>query len=188
MRELSLHILDVAENSISAGASRIKLNVTEALRRDQLWLSIQDNGRGMDAEQVRSVTDPFTTSRTTRKVGLGIPLLKAAAEACDGGLQIRSKAGKGTAVIVSFRHSHIDRMPLGDLGSTFTTLLLGSPEVNWVFRYQVDDNIFCLDDTLIKQELDGVSVTEPSLATWIRQYIETGIESTRTQPSLEGEH
>lgn len=179
MRELSLHILDIAENSISAGASKVEISVVEDIRGDLLSIFISDNGKGMDEETAKRVLDPFVTSRTTRKVGLGLPLLKAAAEGCNGGLTIESQLGKGTKIQVTFQHSHIDRMPLGELSTTWLTLLLGSPEVNWVFRYQMDDEVFFIDDSEIKKELEGVSLTAPSIIPIIRGLIIDGVESVR---------
>lgn len=179
MRELSLHILDIAENSITAGATKVEVSVNEDTRGDTLSISISDNGKGMEPEMVKKVLDPFVTSRTTRKVGLGLPLLKAAAEACNGGLTIESQLGIGTKTQITFQNSHIDRMPLGDLTSTWLTLLLGSPEVNWVFCYQMDDEIFFIDDTEIKKELNGISLTEPSIMHIIRELIRNGVETVR---------
>ncbi|RPI30832.1 MAG: ATP-binding protein, partial [Chloroflexota bacterium] len=111
MREIALHLLDIAENSVAAGAKNIAISVCEDLTSDRLRASVSDDGKGMDADLVARVTDPFVTSRTTRKVGLGIPLFKAAAEACNGCLDIVSQPGKGTCIEVEFQHSHIDRMP-----------------------------------------------------------------------------
>jgi hypothetical protein len=177
LRELSLHILDIAENSVSAGSSRVEVSVIEDMVHDRLSIVIGDNGKGMDAEVVKRVLDPFVTSRTTRKVGLGLPLLKAAAEGCNGNLIIKSEPGIGTTIQVTFQYSHIDRMPLGDLAETWLTLLLGSPEVNWVFHYQVDDEIFFMDDLELKRELDGISFTEPGVIHIIRELIRDGIDS-----------
>jgi hypothetical protein len=177
LRELSLHILDIAENSVSAGSSRVEVSVIEDMVHDRLSIVIGDNGKGMDAEVVKRVLDPFVTSRTTRKVGLGLPLLKAAAEGCNGGLIIESEPGVGTTTQVTFQYSHIDRMPLGDLAETWLALLLGSPEVNWVFHYQVDDELFFMDDLELKRELDGISFTEPGVIHIIRELIRDGIDS-----------
>ena len=179
MRELSLHILDIAENSISAGASRVGISVIEDIKGGMLSIKISDNGKGMDPETAQRVLDPFVTSRTTRKVGLGLPLLKAAAEGCNGGLTIESQLGVGTTTQVTFQHSHIDRMPLGEISDTWLTLLLGSPEVNWVFHYQMDDAVFSLDDTELKKELEGISLTEPSIMPILRELIRDGVESVR---------
>jgi len=175
LRELALHLLDIAENSISARARRIDLGVEEDTRQDILRMYVQDDGIGMDEQMVARVVDPFVTSRTTRKVGLGIPLLKAAAEACNGSLIIASTPGKGTRVDVTFQRSHIDRMPLGDIAATVFSLVIGSPQVNWVFRYRVDSEEFVFDDALIKAELNGMPMTEPGILTFIRQMIYEGV-------------
>ncbi|MCJ7695943.1 MAG: ATP-binding protein [Anaerolineaceae bacterium] len=180
MRELSLHILDLSENSISAGATKIEIKIEENLNKDILLISIKDNGKGMDAEMVKIIADPFITSRTERKVGLGIPLLKAAAEACNGWLRINSEVGIGTSVTVQFQHSHIDRVPLGNIVDTFITLELGTNNVNWVFIYKMNDQEVVIDDNEIKQTLDGVSLTEPSVIKFIRQLFEESINEVRS--------
>ncbi len=179
MRELALHLLDIAENSISANAHNICIQVEEDLQNDRLRMSVEDDGRGMDAEMVARVVDPFVTSRTTRKVGLGIPLLKAAAEACNGGLAIQSQPGKGTLVSVDFQRSHIDRMPLGNLAGTLLTLEIGHPEQHFTFIYTVGDHQFCFDDAEVKAILDGVSLTEPDVLRFIREMLEMGIADVR---------
>jgi hypothetical protein len=175
LRELALHLLDIIENSISAQSKNILVTVSEDTISDILHLSVKDDGIGMDAETAAKVIDPFTTSRTTRKVGLGIPLLKAAAEACNGYLNITSVLGKGTTVDVEFQLSHIDRMPLGDLGSTMLSLVIGSPKVHWVFKYKTNNSEFVFDDKPIKDTLDGVPLSDPAVIGFIREYIEEGI-------------
>lgn len=177
MRELALHLLDIAENSVSAKADTIWITVEEDSATDRLRMVVEDNGVGMDAEMVAKVVDPFVTSRTTRKVGLGIPLLKAAAEACNGFLAISSTPGKGTQVEVAFQHSHIDRMPLGSLASTIQTLVVGSPHIHWIFRYVVDGREFVFDDEPIKQELGDIPFTEPIVLSFLRELLNTGIAS-----------
>lgn len=179
MKELSLHILDIAENSVSASASRIKITVIENLNKDELIIEIKDNGKGMDPEKLKNITDPFITSRTTRKVGLGIPFLKAAAEACEGWLEISSTQGKGTKVVVKFRLSHIDRMPLGDLKSTWLNLLVGYPSVNWIFVYQINDKLFTLDDHPIKEILKDIPLSDPQVIGYIKNEISNGFESVK---------
>lgn len=177
MRELALHLLDIAENSVSAKADTIWINVEEDHSADRLSLSVEDNGVGMSAEMVARVTDPFVTSRTTRKVGLGIPLLKAAAEACNGGLTIQSTPGKGTCVNVEFQYSHIDRMPLGDLTSTILTLVIGSPEVHWIFQYVVDGETFEFDNQPVKEALGDLPLTDPAVLKYLRNTLETGLKN-----------
>lgn len=177
MRELTLHLLDLAENSVSANAKHIRIAIIEDTGIDQLKLMVEDDGKGMSPEMVQKVIDPFFTTRTTRKVGLGIPLLKAAAEACDGYLKIQSKLGEGTIVEVVFKHSHIDRMPLGNLPSTILNLVVSYPHIFWQLRYQYNNNEFVFDDELIKKELEGLSLTEPLILTYIREQIESGVMS-----------
>lgn len=175
MRELALHLLDIAENSISAKADTIRIGVAENHTTDRLWMSVEDNGVGMSAEMVARVADPFVTSRTTRKVGLGIPLLKAAAEACEGGLTIQSVVGQGTCVTVEFQLSHIDRMPLGSIAATILTLVVGSPEVHWIFTYTVDEQTFIFDDQPVKDTLEGIPLSDPAILAFLREMLETGI-------------
>ncbi len=175
MREIALHILDIAENSISAGADQVKIQINEDFFKDLLQISIHDNGKGMDAETVEKITDPFITSRTTRSVGLGIPFFKAAAEACDGCFTIQSQPGVGTNVTVTFKHSHIDRMPLGDISGTFLSLLIGTPEIHWIFEHKVNEKTFVFDDQLLKETLDGLPLCEPVVMKYIRETLEQGI-------------
>ena len=179
MRELSLHLLDIAENSISAKAKNITIEVSEDLRSDLLKLSVQDDGCGMSPEMAASVIDPFVTTRTTRKVGLGIPLLKEAAEACNGFLKLESILGEGTKIFVQFQHSHIDRMPLGDLVTTLLHLVVANPSVHWIFRDQYNDQEFIFDDEPVKAELQGVPLSEPSILSCLREMLQSGIAEAR---------
>jgi len=181
LRELALHILDIAENSIYAGATQIRIIVEENDADDFLRIVIEDNGKGMDADTLAKITNPFVTSRTSRKVGLGIPFFKAAAEACEGAFNIQSEHGSGTTVEAVFKHSHIDRMPLGDITGTFLTLLIGAPDVHWCFEYHVNERAFIFDDEPIKNTLDGVSLTTPMVLKYMREIIEEGIRNVRHQ-------
>jgi hypothetical protein len=175
VRELALHLLDIAHNSVSARAKNITIWVIEDTAADRLRLAVEDDGCGMDAETVQRVVDPFVTSRTTRNVGLGIPLLKAAAEACEGSLEIKSQPGQGTRIDIEFQRNHIDRMPLGDIAETILTLVVGCPEVHWRLIYQFDQDIFEFDDAEIKLTLDGIPLTEPSVLGYLRETIREGI-------------
>jgi hypothetical protein len=183
MREITLHLLDLAENSVSAGARTVQIAVCEDLKADLLTASIEDDGSGMDPETVKKVADPFYTSRTTRKVGLGIPLLKAAAEECNGALTISSKLGEGTRVEVSFQHSNIDRMPLGNLSTTFLGLLVGHPDVHWIFRYTARkngvDETFEFDDQPVKEMIEGVPLSHPDVLAYLRESMDEGIADTK---------
>jgi anti-sigma regulatory factor (Ser/Thr protein kinase) len=181
LREIALHILDLAENGVAAGATMIFIYILENLKENWLDITIRDNGKGMDQATIANTVDPFFTSRTTRKVGLGIPLFKAAAEACNGFLKITSEVGVGTNVFVRFQHDHIDRMPLGNLQNTFLSLFIGYQQVHWIFRYQVNDSIFEFDDEPIKQELEGIPLTDPSVLKFIREYLSEGIQEVQTR-------
>jgi len=177
LRELSLHILDIAANSIAAGATRISIYVEENQIADRLIIRITDNGKGMSQEMIDKVTDPFVTSRTERNIGLGIPLLKEAAEACNGSLKISSEPGKGTAVEVQFQLSHIDRMPLGDLADTFLALEVGTPEVHWSFDVKKDDKEFSFDDEIFKRELGDLPLSHPDVIRYLRTTFTEGIDA-----------
>lgn len=183
MRELTLHLLDIAENSVAAGAKNITIAVEEDTVANRLKMTIEDDGKGMDEEMVARVTDPFVTSRTTRKVGLGIPLLKAAAEACQGYLTIDSQPGKGTRLEVEFQHDHIDRMPLGDLVGTILNLVVAYPHIHWLFGYRANGQKFVFDDAEIKKTLEGISLTEPAILSFLREYLESGIYSIQPASS-----
>ena len=145
MTEISLNILDVAENSTKAGAALVTITVDADFEADQLTVSIEDNGCGMTPEQVERVTDPFFTSRTTRKVGLGVPFFKYAAESTGGSFQIESTIGVGTTVTATFTLSHIDRMPLGDINSTIHTLVVYHPDTDFVYHYRYNGKSFTMD-------------------------------------------
>ncbi len=179
MKEISLHILDIAENSVNAGADRIVIKVIENINKDVLSIQISDNGSGMDAETAATISDPFVTSRKTRRVGLGIPFFKAAADACRGSLSIDSEPGVGTTINVEFQHSHIDRMPLGEIENTISNLMIGYPEIDWLFYYQVNEEKFSIDSREIKEVLGDVPLSEPSVINFIRQQINEGIGKIR---------
>lgn len=185
MRELALHLLDIAENGVTAGASTITLTVEEDLPNDHLKMVVQDDGKGMDEQLLAQVTDPFVTSRTTRQVGLGIPFIKAAAEACRGHLHLTSAPGQGTCLEVEFQRSHIDRMPLGDLAGTWLILLISFPNIHWLFNYRarVQANTgmteFSFDDEPIKRELGEVPLTEPEILAFIRKLLQDGVRNVQ---------
>lgn len=188
MREIALHLLDITENSVAANAQLITVWVDEDLYTDRLTIQITDDGKGMDAETAHRVLDPFVTSRSTRKVGLGLPLLKAAAESCNGGLWIASVPGKGTQVKVAFQHSHIDRIPLGDVGGTILTLVVAHPELHWRLEYTATDakghvlSPFIFDDAPVKEALgNDVPLSQPDVLAYLRSTLEEGIGNIRNQ-------
>ncbi len=177
MLEISLHILDIVNNSVKAQASLISISVHEAIRENLLKISIEDNGCGMDADFLAQVLDPFRTTRTTRKVGMGLSLFKAAAENTGGNLTISSEKNVGTKVDVQFVYDHIDRQPLGDMGETVLTLISGNTSIDFVYTHAVDDKVFSIDTREIKQILgEDVSLGSPEIVMWLSEYIQEGLE------------
>ncbi len=171
MRELSLHILDIVQNSIAAGAEVITVVIKEEEENNQLVIKIADDGCGMTAEEQTKVIDPFVTSRQTREVGLGLPLLKEAAEQCAGSFQLSSQPGAGTTVVAEFEHDHIDRAPLGDMVGTIITVLNSNPKLELVYRHQVGKQEFVFDTRKIKEELADVPINNPQILNWLRDYL-----------------
>ncbi len=175
MKELSLNILDITENSVKAGATLTEINILES--DTQLVLTITDNGCGMTAEILNSVTNPFTTTRTTRKVGMGIPLLKMAAEQTGGTVEITSKHqseypdNHGTIVKVNFFKNHIDFTPLGDVVSTITTLIQGHPDTDFLFIHSFGENAVTLDTRELRETLEGIPLNTYEVIKWIEEYL-----------------
>ena len=179
MPEISLNILDVAENSVRAEASLIEMKVSVQPEEDTLTIIIKDDGCGMTPEQAASVQDPFFTTRTTRKVGLGVPFFKQAAESTGGSFQIDSEKGKGTTVKAVFGLSHIDRMPLGDITSTVHTLIVFNERINFRYTYEYGDRSFTLDTREMREMLgEDISFSEPEVSVFIKEYLETNKTET----------
>ena len=176
MRELSLNILDVAQNSITAGASLITIEVNENTVDHTLLIGIYDNGKGMSEEQVRSVIDPFFTTRTTRKVGMGIPLFKMSAEQTGGSLEIKSRLGVGTEVKAYFKTDSVDFTPLGDVASTIQMLITMNTDRDFVYKHIVDEKEFVCDTREIKAILGDVPLDSYEISQWILEFIKENTE------------
>ncbi|MGI5849554.1 MAG: ATP-binding protein [Christensenellales bacterium] len=174
MRDISLHILDIAENSVRAKANLIQISVVIDSDIDMLTVIIEDNGCGMDQEMLKNVKSPFATSRTTRKVGLGIPLFKASCVNTGGDLDIISSPGMGTTLKAEYNYSHIDRPPLGDIAETIFTLTLLNPQIDFVFSAKKDES-FIYDTRQIKAAIEGVPITQPDVLEFIRGFLQEGI-------------
>ncbi|MDF2540880.1 MAG: Histidine kinase, gyrase and HSP90-like ATPase [Herbinix sp.] len=172
MTELSLNVLDVANNSVRANASLITISVRIHRETDELMIIIADNGCGMTREQLLRVEDPFFTTRTTRGVGLGVPFFKWAAESTGGSFLIESEEGKGTTVTASFGLMHIDRMPLGDMTSTMHTLITLNTQIDFLYTYQFDHKSFCLDTREFREVLGDVPLNAPEVSAYIKEYLE----------------
>lgn len=171
MKELSLHLLDVAKNSVTAGAAHVSISLEEDAG-GWLTLTIADDGRGMAPEFLARVTDPFTTTRTTRKVGLGLPLLRLTAEQTGGSLSIDSTPGVGTTLTARFQRRHLDCPPLGDLPGAVTLLIQGSPDVELTYRHTTPRGEAALSTAELREVLGGeVSLAEPEVFAWIQDYL-----------------
>lgn len=177
MRELSLNVLDIAQNSITAGAALIRMEVLENTANHTLKIGIYDDGCGMTEEQVKSVLDPFYTTRTTRKVGMGVPLFKMAAEQTGGSFTITSKVGIGTNVQAVFKTDSVDFTPLGDMASTVVTLISMNTDREFLYRRKADEKEFVLDTAEIREILGGVPLSEPAVVQWMRAFINENTEA-----------
>ena len=169
--EISLNVLDIAQKSIKAGAKLVEIEVSRMRQDKTMTLSINDDGCGMDAEQLERVIDPFFTSRTTRKIGLGVPFLKQAAEASGGSFRITSEVNKGTQVFATFHTDHIDCMPLGDINSTIFSLVTMNEDLDFVYTYRVDQKEFTLDTREIREILGNVSFQNADVTAFLREYL-----------------
>lgn len=171
MQELSLNILDVAQNSIKAKARTITIEIHKNTKEKTLTISIDDDGCGMSKQQVEQVVDPFFTTRTTRKVGLGVPFFKMSAELTGGCFAIQSELEVGTKISAHYYYEHIDMMPVGDIASTMVSLISVNPEIEFVYHSSVDDNEFCMDTREIKIVLEGLPINSNEVLTFIKNYI-----------------
>lgn len=178
MEDLSLHILDIAENCITAEASRIEIRIVEDTKENIMTLEITDNGKGMDKELLDNATDPFYTTRTTRKVGLGIPLLAQSARECSGDIIVKSAKGKGTSIKASFQLDHIDMKPLGDIAQTMTILIMSNPDIDFLYEHRKNDNSYTLDTAEMKKELGDIPVNSPEVIKIIKNDISAWLNST----------
>jgi signal transduction histidine kinase len=176
MQDLSLHILDVAENGVRAGAGLITIAIREDTAADNMSLTIEDNGKGMPPELFAHALDPFVTTKTTRKVGLGLSLLQQAAQAADGDLELESTLGKGTKVHAVMRLSHIDRKPLGDIAETMVTLIQGNAHVDFLYEHQKDGKEYRLDTRELRMALGECPLTHPDVLGLIRANILEGLQ------------
>jgi signal transduction histidine kinase len=168
VEDLSLHILDIAENSINAGANLVQILLAEDRGKDLLTVVIKDNGKGIPGEVLAEVLNPFYTTRTTRKIGLGLSLLAQSAKETGGSITIESKEHEGTVVNAGFKPSHIDMKPLGNIADTLIVLITGNPQIDFVFSFTRNNDTFSFDTREIKAELEGIPINSPSVIAAIR--------------------
>ena len=171
MRELSLHILDIVQNSITAQAKLITVEIIEDIPSNLLKITISDDGKGMDAETLKKVNESFTSSRTTRKTGMGIALFRAAAELAGGGLSLESEPGKGTVTTAVFEHGNIDRMPIGNMSETMVMLVMKAADIDFIYRHIYNGNVFEFSTKEIKDVLEGAPIDDYEVLQYIQNYI-----------------
>ncbi len=178
MPEISLNILDVAQNSVKAKAARIEISVRVFTKEDRLVVEIRDNGSGMDETTLANVTDPFFTTRKTRKVGLGVSFFKLAAETTGGSFTIGSEPGTGTDVCATFVLSSFNRMPLGSMTDTMVSLITMNPDRDFCYRYEINGEGFTLDTAEMREILGEVPLNTPEVASYIRDFLDENTAST----------
>ena len=186
MKELALHVLDIAENSVRGEASHIGITITEDRRNNRFAMEIDDDGKGISTEILNTIKDPFTTTRTMRKVGLGIPFLDDTCRLCNGHLDLKSTVGLGTRLSAEMEYDHIDRPPLGDMAATLMVLMSSHPDIAFTYRHIVDDvefsepSEFEISSGDLEDILDGVPLTTPKVYKWVKTYLEENIRQCET--------
>ncbi len=186
IEDLCFHIVDLVQNSVSAGAREIRVRIDVSLAEDRIQLEIDDDGRGMDAETRERVQDPFYTTKAGKKVGLGIPLMKETALQCDGDFSIRSDPGKGTVIRATYRLSHIDTPPLGPVADTIMQLVVATPGVNMVFRYSTDAGRFDVSTAMIREQVGEMPLTHPEVLGFLRSYIGENVSALAISMEIRG--
>lgn len=177
MEDISLHILDIAENSLRAGAKKIEIILSRDIQKDLLGVQVNDDGRGMDGPTLAKAWDPFFTTKH-KKTGLGIPFLIQAAEQTGGQVAIDSAPGQGTSVAATFHRSHMDCPPIGNMAETILTLIAGHPDREYIYEEREGDRSFRFDTREIKTDLDGVPITEPAVLKAIGDLLKENIRIT----------
>lgn len=180
MEDLSLHILDISENSIRAGATEIGIEIVENVKENILLIEIHDNGKGMSEEMVKQVSDPFFTTKTTRRIGLGIPFLIQAARETMGDVDIKTGEGKGTTITARFQYNHIDRKPIGDMEKTMSVLIASNPDIDFSFHHIRNNRSFTLKTAEIRKKLEGVPINAPQVIKYIKDDIREWLNETKS--------
>ncbi|MBN1296766.1 sensor histidine kinase [bacterium] len=171
MKEIALHIQDIAENSVRAGAGLLVIEIREETRADLVTVVIEDDGHGMDDDTVRKALNPFFTTKTVRRIGMGLSMFKQAALQADGRFDVDSAPGRGTRVEASFRLTHMDRQPLGNMAATIVALLMSNPDMDILYRHVRDEDVFVFDTRVIRQTLEDVPISEPGVLQFVRELI-----------------
>jgi hypothetical protein len=182
VEDLCFHLLDLVQNSAAAGALNIGLNVTESAQGDRLTLEVADDGRGMDRQTREKVQDPFFTSKSFKKVGLGIPLLKATAQLCGGDFRITSRVGRGTKVRARLQKNHLDCPPLGNLEETLISMLVSLDPINMRFTYRSEKGKFAVASVDIRRQVGDLHFSHPEIYKFLKDYIHEGLGRLLTPP------
>ena len=177
MKELAMHVYDLMENFTAANSTEVKLTIRDSLKDNIYAFTIEDNGKGMTPEFMAKVTDPYTTSRTTRKVGLGLPLIKMNTENCGGGMKLQSEVGKGTRLDFWFQHNHWDRPPMGDLAGTIVMLCAAHEDIHIIYKHITDEGEFVFDTDEIHEALDGMSMNDVKVMGWLKDMVQENLEA-----------
>lgn len=181
MEDIAMHILEILMNSISAGATKLLLKIRNSYKDDVIEIEVDDNGKGMKEEVAKRAADPFTTSRKTRKIGMGLAFLKGLCDTCEGEFKIESEVGVGTKVFAKVKKSHIDTPELGDLGEISMASLQANEDLDYTLEYNNDSTSFIFSSEEIREQLDGVSIIEPDILLWIKDYINQGIKQAEEE-------
>jgi len=179
MKDLSMHIMDIVQNSVRAKAANVKLSIT--LNEQWLVIKVEDDGSGMDAETLQKVTDPFYTSRTTRKVGMGIPLILQNTQLTDGNMTLESELGKGTTLTATFGRKHIDRPPMGDIASTAAMMITGNEGVNLQFEVKNQENEFAISTNEVKEVMGDVDIRMAQVTSFLTEMIEENLRELKIE-------
>ena len=181
MKELALYILDLAQNSVRAGAKNVEIEIEENPQEDLLTVYVKDDGCGMKKEFLEKVISPFVTTRKERRVGLGIPLFKELTEECEGTFEIFSEEGKGTRIKGTFKLSSVNLIPIGDIASTIVSLIMSAPQIDIVYRFKKGSREFEFDTKKIREVLKDVNLNDVRVLSWIREYVEEGMKKSEME-------
>lgn len=179
MKELAYHILDIANNSVRGEAKEIIITIDENIIDNKLSFTIEDDGKGIPPDMLKTIKDPFTTSRTFRKVGLGIPFLNDTCVQCNGSLQIESTIGVGTTVNASMEYNNIDRPPLGNMPSTMMTLITSEGDINIKYIHRVNQSDFAISTKDLTEILGDVPLNTPDVMMWLKDFLSENIDELR---------
>lgn len=175
MQEIAMTILDIVQNAIRAKAHLIRIHIIDSLKENKIHIEISDNGCGMNQETLKKVVNPFFTTRTTRSIGLGVPMFKENVEATGGSFSIQSQEHVGTTITGIYVKDHLDTPPMGNLVETMVSIIQYDAQIRYVFQYQEDDFEFCLDTLEIQEILGDVPINQPEVILWLKDYIKEGM-------------